>query len=811
MLNLFLKIFSVLLFFSFCITQARAQDSAKVEGIVVDEQGYIVYPAEISRPGAEDVFTDTLGKFTLTLPINEKIRLTISSYGYEPEYKTITLSTPNEVRPLRVQMSQLKTVLDGVEVRGIRRIEIGQIVFDADDAGIRPDPTGGIEGMLKVLVGSKNEMSSQYAVRGGNFDENLVYINDFEVYRPFLARTGQQEGLSVINPDLTGRVEFSVGGFQARMGDKLSSALDITYKKPKEFGGSFMVSLLGLQGHIETASKNDKFYFMTGIRSKTNQILLQAQPTKGQYIPSFLDAQLVTGYRFSPKLNLEFLGNFSRNKFTFYPEKSAEFFGFINQAYVLNSVYRGGELDQFDAMFGGLSLNWTPNDQTHLKFMVSAYQTNEKETYDIEQEYFLSAVETDLGKNVGDVLYSLGTGQIITHARNYLQAAIFNFGHKGSHTRDNHVFQWGANLQTVQIYDRLKEWEYRDSAGYSQPHNPYVAATYSSYDVENELQYQRVTAYVQDNIRFDGRHLSTLNLGVRVNYSLLNKELIVSPRLQYSIVPDWSPDRNIILRFAAGMYAQPPFYREMRSYSSPLHTALPAQKSWQATAGVDWNFKAWNDRPFKFTGEVFYKYLWDITPYEFDNVRIRYYPERSAIGYAYGAEARLFGELVKDAESWISIGFLKTENKFLRDDGSYTEYIPRPTDQRVNFGMYFSDYLPRNKNFKVFLNMLYSTGLPFNLPGRAFEQQYQIRIPDYRRVDIGFATLLLDGKRAHRPAYSIFSHFDDIWLSLEVFNLLGNMNTLSYNWIQPLGTEASFLVPNRLTSRLVNLKLALRF
>lgn len=789
----------------------EAQPLGVIEGHVVDDQGRPIYAAEISAPNIEELFTDTQGVFRLEVPIDERIKLTITAYGYEPEYKTITLTQEGEVRKLRVEMRSLKTMLEGVEVSATRRNEIGQIVFNAEDAAIRPDPTGGVEGMLKVLVGSKNEMSSQYAVRGGNFDENLVYINDFEVYRPFLARTGQQEGLSVINPDLTGRVEFSVGGFQARMGDKMSSSLDITYKKPRDFGGSFMVSLLGMQGHLETVSKDKKFYFMAGIRSKTNQILLQAQPTKGQYIPSFIDAQFVTGYRFSPKLDVELLANYSQNRFTFYPQSSAAFFGFINQAYVLNSVYRGAEVDQFDAMFGGLSFTWRPNDKTQLKFLVSGYQTNEKETYDIEQEYLLSAVETDLGKNVGDILYSLGSGIIINHARNYLQAVIYNYGHKGSYSAGNHFFQWGLNYQTVRIYDQLKEWEYRDSSGYSQPHNPDVAQMYYSYEMVNDLAYERLSGFIQDNIRFDGNTVSTLNLGVRFNYSFLNNELLISPRAQYSIIPNWTPERNIILRFAAGMYAQPPFYREMRSYTAPLFTQLPAQKSWQGIIGIDWSFKAWNDRPFKFTGEIFYKYLWDLTPYEFDNVRIRYYPDKSAIGYAYGAEVRLFGDLVKDAESWISLGYLKTENKFLQADGTYTAYIPRPTDQRINFGMFFSDYLPRNKNFKVFLNMLYSTGLPYGMPGKLTEPGYQIRIPDYRRVDIGFATLLLDGKRTYRPAYSVFSYFDDIWLSLEVFNLLGNLNTLSYDWIMPLDSDAAFLVPNRLTNRLINLKLAVRF
>ncbi len=800
-----------LILFNF-ISPSYAQEIISLKGQVMNENGQGINQAQVTwQQDKEGVETDSLGFFEIQVPTEKKLKITITALGYEPEYKNVKIQSNKKTVFLKVQMRELSFMLDNVDVVGTKRNQIGQISFNPENAGIRPDPTGGIEGIIKILVGSKNEMSSQYSVRGGNFDENLVYINDFEVYRPFLVRSGQQEGLSVINPDLTAKVDFSVGGFQARLGDKMSSALEIKYKRPREFAGSFMASLLGFQGHLENHSKNDKFYYMIGVRSKTNQILLQAQPTKGQYIPAFLDVQGVAGYQFSPKWNLETIINYSKNKFSFYPESSAEFFGFLNQAYVLNSVYEGSESDQFESGFAGLSLSYSPNENSQYKLLLSGYSTKEKETYDLSQTYLLSAVETDLGKNVGDILYSLGSGTVMNHARNYLDANVVNIGFKGLNTFGRHSLQWGANLQTVQVHDELKEWEYRDSAGYSQPHNPSVAAMYSSYNFKNDINYNRFSAYIQDNILFDGDNVSTLNIGARLNYSFLNKEVLISPRLQYSIVPNFNDKKNIIFRFAAGMYQQPPFYREMRSFTGPLNTALKAQKSWQAIVGMDWNFIAWGERPFKLTAELFYKNMWDLTPYEIDNVRIRYYPDRSAVGYAYGGEVRLFGDLVKNAESWISLGYLKTENKFLKADGSYTAYIPRPTDQRVNFGMYFSDYLPRNKNFKVFLNMLYSTGLPFSMPGKAFEPGYQIRVPDYKRVDIGFATLLLDGKRGYRPAYSLFSYLDDVWLSLEVFNLLGNLNTISYDWIQPLDSDASFLVPNRLTSRLINLKLAIRF
>lgn len=805
------RIPALLLGLLFLLLSPALMAQYSLQGKVVNVDGLPIYKATLSI-GNIQTTTDSTGAFTFEDLPKARVAMKITAIGYENEFQSYTLSEAStkyvtiRMTTLDIPVSSLEDVIF-TENRGRR--EAGTINIDVENAGIRPDPTGGVEGMLKILVGPSNELSSQYSVRGGNFDENLVYINGFEVYRPFLVSSSQQEGLSVINPDLVGRVDFSTGGFQAKFGDKMSSVLDITYKKPKKFGGSAMFSLLGMQGHIETASKNEKFYFMTGIRHKTNQYLLQAQPTQGQYNPSFLDAQMVAGYIFNDRSSVEVIANYSKNQFDFLPESSSSFFGFVNQAYKLQSVYQGSESDKFDAGFLGLNYTYRPNEHLTLRFLASGYTTNEKETYDLSQEYFLSAVETDLGKRVGDILYSLGTGRVISHARNYLTAEIINLAHRGSYATNTHFWQWGLELQSVNIHDKLKEWEYRDSAAYSQPHDPNAATMYTVYNAVNELDYTRISAYVQDNIVLDDRGSMTLNLGLRANYSFLNDELLISPRAQFSIKPDWK--KNVVFKMATGLYAQPPFYREMRDFHGPLNEMLKAQKSYHAAAGFDYNFTAWGDRPFKLTGEVFYKYLWDLVPYEFDNVRIRYYPNQQAIGYAYGGEIRLFGDLVKDAESWISLGYLNTKNKIMQSDGTYSEYLPRPTDRRVSFGVYFSDYLPRNKNFKVFMNMMYATGLPFNVPSKITESQYQIRIPDYKRVDIGFATLLLDGKRANKPAYSMLSYFQDIWLSVEVFNLLGNLNTIGYQWIQPADSDNIFLVPNRLTNRLINVKLALRF
>lgn len=786
-----------------------------VSGTVESAEGVPIYKAEVSLNNDElDTYTDSNGVFTLSIDSTKRNRIVIKAYNFEPEYVTLHKGY-SRINQIQVYMTALNNsahyTYDEINVyssKGDRR-EISKVTFDAKDILLSPDPMGGIEGRIKVLVGSSNETSSQYSVRGGSFDENLVYINGFEVYRPFLVRSGQQEGLSIINPDLVSLVDFSSGGFQARYGDKLSSVLDITYKKPVQFKGSFMMSLLGGQAHLEGRSSNKKVYYLFGVRHKSNQYLLNSQPTKGQYTPSFTDAQLQIGYDISPIFNVEFLGNYARNRFHFIPESSTDMFGFWNQAYQLVSAYKGQEFDQFDASFFGISLNYKPTENAQLRLQASQYKSNEFETYDLTQSYFLSAVETDLGKSPGDILYSLGDGAIMKHARNFLEADVTNVTLKGHNLVDNHFLQFGVEFNAFKVNDKFKEWEYRDSTGFTQPHDSTMSPMYTHYEFHNQLSYHRLSAYIQDNITIGSNRQSVINAGVRVTYTPLNNEWMVSPRIQYSYKPMWK--RDIVFKIATGIYNQPHFYREMRSLEGELFTDLPSQKSWQMLGGIDYQFVSWNERPFKVTAEVFYKHLWDIIPYEYDNVRIRYYPESSAVGYAYGGEVRLFGDLVKNSESWVSLGFLNTKNKFLQEDGTYSDYVPRPTDRRATLGLYFTDYLARNKNFKVFLNLMYATGLPYNMPGKFDQETFQIRIPAYKRADIGFAYLLLDGKRNNKPAYSLFSYFEDVWLSVEVFNLLSNQNTLSYQWIQPHGMNSTFLVPNRLTDRLINVKLACRF
>lgn len=819
----YMKQLGLLIIMLLCQFVAQAQkDKAIVKGKVLDEYDRPIEFASVSvKDFAGGTKTNEKGEFNFEVPAERNLQLVFSFLGYEKKviYKRLT---KDEIYNLVVVLKSTSVQIKEFTKKDDRkRNEAGSVRIDPKKHALLPSTVGGIEGLLKIFLSNNNELTSQYNVRGGNFDENLVYINDFEVYRPFLVRSGQQEGLSIINPDLVSGVNFSTGGFQAKYGDKMSSVLDITYKRPKEFAGSATLSMLGVGAHIEGTGIRNRLSYMLGVRQKSNQYLLQAQQTKGVYNPTFTDVQSYLSYQFNTEWQLDFFGNYARNRFDFVPESSTQSFGLINKAFQLRTFFTGAETDKFDSRYGGLSLTNTPNDRLTLKLIASGFQTNETETYDIQGEYLLGEIETDLGKeNFGEVKYALGTGLIHNYARNYLNVNVGNLGHKGSYDAKRHFLQWGVNGEFVGISDKLNEWERRDSAGFSQPFSDSVLNMAKRYKTSQDFGYQRITAYLQDNIAFDSLGL-VLTGGIRFNYNTLNNEVLVSPRLQLSYKPKWEK-RDVIFRAATGIYNQPPFYREMRSLDGTINTNVKAQKSYHAVGGFDINFKGLAGRPFKFTTELYYKYMWDLVPYEYDNVRIRYFGRNAAKGYAYGSEFRLYGDLVKDAESWISLGIMKTGEDVLDDQIVYKGvagndsatvnpgYIPRPTDSRVSFGLYFADYLPRNKNFKLFLNGLYSTGLPFGPPD---QNRYgdTLRIPSYKRVDIGFSTLLIDGERKDRPRYSFFKQVKSMWLSLEVFNLLGIQNTLSYTWIQDQSSNRTYAVPNRLTSRLLNLKLVTSF
>ncbi len=787
---------------------------AVVSGVIRDERDKPLDQAlvadEITGMG---VHTNSKGYYWLEVPAGKKVTLIYYMQGYIATRRELLLQ-PGNTRIIDVQMQQLQAT-EGPEVKIVsqrKREETSLLVLDASKAVYMPTVVGGVEGIIKQMVGSNNELTSQYNVRGGNFDENLVYVNDFEIYRPFLVRTGQQEGLSFVNPDLVSNVNFSIGGFQAKYGDKMASVLDVTYKKPTKLGGSATASLLGASMHLEGASKKkQRLTWLVGARQKSNQYVLRAQPTKGIYNPSFTDIQALVNYRMGKNWTLEGILNYARNRFTFFPETSSSSFGVLNQAYLLNVFYEGGEFDQFDSRFGGLSATYQrAGSKLKLKFLGSAFRTNEYETYDIYGAYLLGELQTDQSKrDFGQIKTYLGAGAIHNFARNYLNVNVADMGLRGTYDAGKHTLMFGATTSITSIGDELHEWERRDSGGFTQPYSPTELSMAQFYHSATNLNYTRINGFIQDYFQLDsGRFTSTV--GLRVNHSYLNGETVLSPRVQTSYRPR-SAKRDLILKFSAGKYVQPPFYREMRDMQGVVNTNLLAQKSLQFVLGADYNFTMYK-RPFKLTGETYYKYLWDQDPYRYDNVRIRYTGRNNAIGRVYGGEVRLYGDLVKDATSWVSIGIMKAQQK-ITDSPSiagYNNYFAMPTDQRFMLGMYFEDYLRKNKNFKAHINLLYSSGLPI-APPRGHLFQNVLRLPDYKRVDIGFSALLFDGLKKDFRAHSFFNNILSIWGSFEVFNLLSIQNTLSYTWIQDQSTNTMYAVPNRLTTRLLNVKLHVVF
>jgi hypothetical protein len=806
------------LFFGLHLCNAQNLSLAILAGKVVDERNVAVPNATVSAYDFNiGAATDDDGKFELKIPAGQFVKITVTHSAHRNKIFTYKLAK-DERKNIIIALEKSRKDLGAVVAKARNsRNNPGMVVIDPKKADILPSTIGGIEGLLKIfLSGNNNELTSQYNVRGGNFDENLVYINDFEVYRPFLARSGQQEGLSIINSDMVQSVQFSTGGFQAKYGDKMSSVLDVQYKKPKEFGAGFTASLLQASAYAEGISRNNRFTYLVGLRQKSNSYLLGAQQTTGTYLPSFTDAQAMFHYDLADKWDVDILANYARNRFNFWPASLEATFGTVTQVYRLRIQYQGKEIDQFDSRFGGISFTNTPNTKTHLKFLASGFQTNEIETYDLQGEYLLGQVESDLGsESFNQIKASLGTGVIHNYARNYLRINTANIGHKGTYDGNKHFVQWGVNYNPLFIDDRLNEWERRDSAGYNQPNNDDSIVMFNRYNTTNILQNNIFNVFAQDNMAWDNLGL-TLSYGIRGTYNALNNELLVSPR----VTTNWKPrnwKRNAVIRAATGLYQQPPFYRELRNLQGEVNPAIRAQKSAHVVLGTDINFVAWN-RPFRFTLESYYKYLWDLVPYEWNNIRIRYYGQNNSKGYALGTEARLYGDIVKDAESWVSLGVMSTAEDLKGDKGLAQNastgiidtvdvgYIPRPTDSRFTLGLFFQDYFRNNKNIKVHLNAMYGAGLPYGLPdGQKYNDVR--RLPAYRRVDIGFSALLVDNNKNTRPYYSVWHKLKSMWLSVEVFNLLDIRNTISYTYVQDLSTARTYAAPNQLTNRLLNVKI----
>ena len=784
-----------------------------VFGTVQDDQGKGIADAAVVS-GEMGVSSGYSGTYELRLRRDVPFWIYFSHVSYPSDSVLIDPSKGRrqEINPVLELMANLIPEVD-VADESERYDEV--VRLDAKDVAQLPGPAQTVEGLIKTLPGvsSNNEFSSQYSVRGGNFDENLVYINDIEVYRPFLVRAGQQEGLSFINPDMVQSIEFSAGGFEARYGDKMSSVLDITYKKPTEFSTSVMLSLLGGSLAVGGITDDKKFSFLTGARYRTNQILVGSLDTEADYRPRYTDIQAYLNYEIKPRWNLSLLTTYSRNLFQTVPETRQTEFGTISEALRLTVFFDGQEITQYETFLGALSLDHQISDQTRIRFIASGFLTDEQEYFDILGQYRLSELDNDLGsEDFGEEKFERGVGGFLDHARNLLQAQVFTFTHKGEHRSvdgDQRWF-WGAKAQTEYIDDVLKEWNLIDSAGYSLPQAPGdQVLLFESIDAANTLNSWRFQTYGQYRTLWKNKknETFTFNGGLRLHYWTVNRQLLVSPRASISYKPKW--EKDMVFRFASGIYYQSPFYREIRDYYGEVNEGVRAQRSIHFVLANDYQFKAFN-RPFKFTTELYYKSLTDLVPYYIDNVRIRYSAENNAVGYAVGADFRINGEFVPGIESWASMSVMTIredilDDFFIDDNGNRVEpgYIPRPTDQRVTFNIFFQDYLPNDPTLKVNLNLVYGSGLPFGAP-QSERYQQTARIPAYRRVDIGFTKTLVSSERQFESG--IFSPFKSLVIGVEVFNLLGIRNTVSYLWVQDVSGRP-YAVPNYLTNRLLNVKI----
>jgi len=809
----------------FCATiLVQGQESGTLRGYVRDSIGDAVDLASVSLQGTEaGTITSLDGSFSLEVPSGRSYTVIISCVGYRTRQFAVRLG-PGEVREQDISLER--------DVRSIREVTVSARQergstfrrIDVEDLNYMPTTTGRVETIIKSQAGvsSSNELSSQYSVRGGNFDENLVYVNDIEIYRPFLVRSAQQEGLSFVNSDLVSSIKFSAGGYDSRYGDKMSSALDISYKRPGEFKGSASVSLLGASAHVEGATPTRRFTYLAGYRYKTTSYLLNTLETSGDYMPQFSDFQTLLTYQLTRTLEVSFLGNYSSSKYQFIPHTRTTEFGTKDLPLNLKIYYEGQEVDRFDTYLGALSFQWRPVSGLSLKLIGSAFRTSEQETFDIMGQYWINELDHTVdSETYGDSILNIGVGTLLTHARNYLDAYVISTSHLGAYRTGNNQIQWGLSYQYQEFYDRLSEWELIDSAGYSIPYSGENVELSKSRKSMNQMAYDQFSGFLQNTREVRGEKADIfINTGIRGTLWNFNQTFLVSPRATVSIQPNW--ERDMMFHLSAGYYYQPPFYKEMRMPDGRINNDIEPQRSIHLLMGGDYIFTMW-DRPFKLTGEAYYKWLSNLIPYKIENVRVFYAGENISSGFARGIDFKLNGEFVRGAESWMTLSLLQTREDIEGDQilvWNGSEYVsqqagefPRPTDQLFTAGIYFQDYLPNNPGYKVHLSAFYGTGLPLSSPN---EEQYytRLRMRPYRRVDIGFSKVIkretdIWGER------NPLRFFESIWISGEIFNLLGINNEASYLWIRTIsdqqGIPGMFGIPNYLTGRRFNLKISVNF
>lgn len=791
------KIYTYLLLAMFLAASMPAMSQrVTIRGKVTDDKQQPIEIANIKVEGqAAGTITDLQGRYIFTCESSDSLVVAYSMIGYQTRKKTFR--NPVDTITVDVVLPAMDYTLEGVEVVDKQRQMSGtQQIKAPDQMRLLPDASGnGVESIISTQAGvsSHNELSSQYNVRGGNFDENSVYVNGVEIYRPLLVRAGQQEGLSFLNPDMVGSIAFSTGGYEAKYGDKMSSVLDITYRKPMEFESTVSASMLG--GSVYVGYGNRKISLSNSIRYKTNKHLLGTMDTKGEYEPRFIDYQTYMEWRPTQKLSISFIGNISQNKYNFTPTDRNTTFGTLEQAKEFKVYFDGWEKDLFNTLFGSLSVNYTINEYNKIWLQTSAFSTNEEETYDIAGEYWIDDINAEENMSVG---------RYMEHARNYLEADVQTASLNGVHFLKSHDLRWGVEWKKEKVSDNQREWEMRDSAGYNIPHTGNNIKPIYSLRSKVSASSNHIKAYVQDTYKFTSSlGVISINAGLRVSYWDWNKETLFSPRVSIGLIPEFND--NMTLRFATGVYYQVPFFKEMRDTvnnngiaSVVLNKNIKSQRSIHFVLGCDYQFKLF-ERPFKFTAEAYYKKLDNIIPYNVDNVRIVYYGENCAEGYATGLDMKLFGEFVPGTDSWVTLSIMDTKEKINGGDA-----IPRPTSQKYNASLYFTDFFPGTDKWKMSLRGVFADGLPFG-PPHTGREKHSFRAPAYKRVDIGMSYRLLDNSHGYIRT-GISQYIKNIWLGIDAFNLLDINNVNSYYWVADIYNN-TYAVPNYLTGRQINARI----
>lgn len=784
----------------------------KISGTVTDTLGKKIENVNVKILDTNyGTVTNNQGRYVLSFNGRKEIILSFTHLNFAD--KELVLSYTGKSVSINPKLIASDTELSEVRITDKKAKEKGLMSLEPKLLDNIPNISGNqIQTFIKTLPGvaSANELSSTYSVRGGNYDENLVYVNGLEVFRPVLLQSGKQEGLNMVNPDLVSKVEFSSGGFGAMYNDKMSSVLDIKYKKPTEFNASASFSLLGATAHVEGSHFDQKFTHISGVRYKNSQYLLTSMETQGEYKPNFLDFQSNLGYKVTESLSINLLAYYANNNYLFYPDDRSTSFGVFNDPVNLYVDFEGYEKDNYNSIMSGLTVEYQPSENLNLKLTGSGYDNRESLTYDIAGRYSLNQLDNQLGSSTfGDSIMNIGIGSFIDHARSYFNAKLYNINHTAWYQNGSHFIQWGVKYQIEDVEDRINEWKMIDSAGYSIPVRNEGLILSEYYNSQNSLYSQRASAYFQASYKNEGKVDWNIDYGIRTSWWSTNEELLISPRLAVGWYP--KENKNLYLRAGGGKYYQSVFYREIIDRNGLFHKKVKTPYSWQYSASLDYDF-AMLARPFHLKAEIYYKDLKEMIPYSVDNIRLIYYPDKKAQGYVGGLDFRINGEFVKGTDSWLSVSLMKSG---IDIDQDTIGTQPLPNDHLVNVSLFFQDYVPGNKRYKMYLALFYLSGLPFG-PQNTDTYFAPLRMQSYKRVDMGFS---IDLKEERIYNSKIVNAFKKVSLNFEIFNLLGISNTVSYNWVTVVpntsiaGNESynSYAVPNRLSARRFNVRLLLTF